>query len=563
MKRIYTFGFAGLVILTLAATSWLLVIVPGLVANTAQEDMARQTGRTLIVNNGASMQFSPVMGVALHDVSVAGVSTNSEAVVSAKTLRVPASLFQLLTLQIPRQEIELEEPIFTLQIDAAGQSNVMNPQAIEDLRNTLPPLRVRFENGVFKYIDEPNAKNSTVTDVEGLIDFDAQKEAHINAAMTVAGERTHIAANLKSLTRAFQDGSPFDFNLDAMGAAISFGGRIVATQGIDLAGQVRVDTNNAARLFKWVGLDFRGLNNNVPLALTSALESSRTTILFKQSEISISGMKAKGDISVVTNLKPNVTLDLKFENLNTDMFVDSKYNVNWDERPFDIHNLNVLDLSFELAAAKMRIGEFETEDANISGSLKYGVLTSTVTSPNLGEAKIDFNAHEAPAKLKLDLALTLVDAKTFMQQFASMGWFSGALAVNGKIETVGNSQSEMIGALDGHLELKSSEAVLKGVALSALAGKAVVQLITGWDGGETEPAVFNSKFVLADGIANVQDNSLTAPGVKITSSGDVDLLRQALNLDARVNLGRADGKPVQIAVEGPWAKPQISAKDLQ
>jgi uncharacterized protein involved in outer membrane biogenesis len=563
MKRIYTFGFAGLVILTLAATSWLLVIVPGLVAKTAQEDMARQTGRTLIVNNGASMQFSPVMGVALHDVSVAGVSTNSEAVVSAKTLRVPASLFQLLTLQIPRQEIELEEPIFTLQIDAAGQSNVMNPQAIEDLRNTLPPLRVRFENGVFKYIDEPNAKNSTVTDVEGLIDFDAQKEAHINAAMTVAGERTHIAANLKSLTRAFQDGSPFDFNLDAMGAAISFGGRIVATQGIDLAGQVRVDTNNAARLFKWVGLDFRGLNNNVPLALTSALESSRTTILFKQSEISISGMKAKGDISVVTNLKPNVTLDLKFENLNTDMFVDSKYNVNWDERPFDIHNLNVLDLSFELAAAKMRIGEFETEDANISGSLKYGVLTSTVTSPNLGEAKIDFNAHEAPAKLKLDLALTLVDAKTFMQQFASMGWFSGALAVNGKIETVGNSQSEMIGALDGHLELKSSEAVLKGVALSALAGKAVVQLITGWDGGETEPAVFNSKFVLADGIANVQDNSLTAPGVKITSSGDVDLLRQALNLDARVNLGRADGKPVQIAVEGPWAKPQISAKDLQ
>jgi uncharacterized protein involved in outer membrane biogenesis len=563
MKRIYTFGFAGLVILTLAATSWLLVIVPGLVANTAQEDMARQTGRTLIVNNGASMQFSPVMGVALHDVSVAGVSTNSEAVVSAKTLRVPASLFQLLTLQIPRQEIELEEPIFTLQIDAAGQSNVMNPQAIEDLQNTLPPLRVRFENGVFKYIDEPNAKNSTVTDVEGLIDFDAQKEAHINAAMTVAGERTHIAANLKSLTRAFQDGSPFDFNLDAMGAAISFGGRIVATQGIDLAGQVRVDTNNAARLFKWVGLDFRGLNNNVPLALTSALESSRTTILFKQSEISISGMKAKGDISVVTNLKPNVTLDLKFENLNTDMFVDSKYNVNWDERPFDIHNLNVLDLSFELAAAKMRIGEFETEDANISGSLKYGVLTSTVTSPNLGEAKIDFNAHEAPAKLKLDLALTLVDAKTFMQQFASMGWFSGALAVNGKIETVGNSQSEMIGALDGHLELKSSEAVLKGVALSALAGKAVVQLITGWDGGETEPAVFNSKFVLADGIANVQDNSLTAPGVKITSSGDVDLLRQALNLNARVNLGRADGKPVQIAVEGPWAKPQISAKDLQ
>jgi uncharacterized protein involved in outer membrane biogenesis len=563
MKRIYKIGFGSLVVLVLVVSSWLFVIVPGLVAKTVQEDMIRKTGRALIVKGGTTMQFSPLMGVALHDVSVAGVSTNSEPVVSAKTLHMPASFLQLLTLQIPRQEITLEEPIFTMQIDAAGQSNIMNPQAIEDLQTAYTPLRVRFENGVFKYIDEPHAKNSTVTDVEGLIDFDAQKQAHINAAMTVAGERTHIAVNLKSLARAFQDGSPFDFNLDAVGASISYGGRIVATQGIDLAGQLRVDTDNAARLFKWVGVDFHGLNNNVPLALTGALESDGTHVLFKQSEISISGMKAKGDISVVTNLKPSVTMDLKFDNLNTDLFVDSKQNLNWDERPIDIHNFNVLDLSYNLAAAKMRIGEFEMADADISGSLNDGVLTSNVTSPNLGEAKIDFNTHEAPAKLKLELALTFADAKTFMQQFASMKWFSGALVVNGKIETVGNSQSAMIGALDGQLELKSGEAVLNGVALSALVGKAVVQPIAGWEDGETDPVAFNSKFTLADGIASLQDNTLTASGIKIITSGDVDLLRQALNLKARVNLGRADGKPAQIIVEGPWAKPRISAKDVQ
>ena len=564
MKRIYTFVFAGLIILTLAVTSWLLGIVPGLAAKTIQNETVRRTGRTLMIKGGASVQFSPQLGIALHDVSVSGASTNSEPVVMAKTLLVPASFFQLLSLQVSNQEIELEEPIFTVQFDATGQSNIMGGEAADDTQVAVLPLRIRFQNGVFKYIDEPNAKVFTVADVEGLADLDAQNEVHINAAMTVAGERTHIAANLKSLSRAFHDGSPFDFNLDAVGASISYGGRIVARQGLDLAGQLRVDTNNATRLFKWLGLDFHGMGSNVLFSLTAALESNRSFINLKQSDIVLSGMKAKGDISLANNaVKSNVTLDLKFENLNTDLFLNSKQNVSWSERPFDTHNFNALDLSYNLAATKMRVGGFETGDAQVVGNLKDGILTSTISSPTLGQSTINFNNHETPPKLGLEMALTLSDAKSFMQQFADMNWFSGAMVLNGKLETVGNSQSEMIGALDGEIEIKSREAAFKGVSLSALAGKALVQPLAGWGGGDTEPVVFNSKFIWADGIATLQDNSLSAPGVKITASGEIDLLRQALNIDARVKLNQGDGKPAQVAVEGPWGKPHIGAKDLQ
>lgn len=564
MKRIYTFVFAGLIILTLAVTSWLLGIVPGLAAKTIQNETVRRTGRTLMIKGGASVQFSPQLGIALHDVSVSGASTNSEPVVMAKTLLVPASFFQLLSLQVSNQEIELEEPIFTVQFDATGQSNIMGGEAADDTQVAVLPLRIRFQNGVFKYIDEPNAKVFTVADVEGLADLDAQNKAHINAAMTVAGERAHIAANLNSLSRAFHDGSPFDFNLDAVGASISYGGRIVARQGLDLAGQLRVDTNNATRLFKWLGLDFHGMGSNVLFSLTAALESNRSFINLKQSDIVLSGMKAKGDISLANNaVKSNVTLDLKFENLNTDLFLNSKQNVSWSERPFDTHNFNALDLSYNLAATKMRVGGFETGDAQVVGNLKDGILTSTISSPTLGQSTINFNNHETPPKLGLEMALTLSDAKSFMQQFADMNWFSGAMVLNGKLETVGNSQSEMIGALDGEIEIKSREAAFKGVSLSALAGKALVQPLAGWGGGDTEPVVFNSKFIWADGIATLQDNSLSAPGVKITASGEIDLLRQALNIDARVKLNQGDGKPAQVAVEGPWGKPHIGAKDLQ
>jgi uncharacterized protein involved in outer membrane biogenesis len=562
MKPIYKFGVAGLIVLTLVLASWLLVIVPGLVGKTIQNETARRTGRTLIINGGASMQFSPQLGVALRDVTIQGASTNSEPVVTAKLLLVPASFLQLLTLHISQQEIQLQEPIFTLQIDAAGQSNVVSEKAaVDDPQIAVSPLRIRFENGIFKYLDEPNAKRFAVTDLEGLVDLDAQNAAKINAAMTIAGERTHIAANLKSFDRAFHDGSPFDFNLDAVGASVSYGGRIVATQGIDLAGQLRVDTNNAVRLFKWLGVDLHGLGSNVPFSLTAALESNHGGVNLKQSEVLLSGMKGKGEITVAGKAtKQSVTLNLEFENLNTDLILDSKQNLSWSEKPFDMHNFNALDISYDLSATKMRIGVFETADAQIVGSLKDGLSATTIRSPSLGEAKLNFNAEEAPTKLGVELALALGDAKTFMQQFAGMNWYSGAMTLNGTLEAAGNSQAEMIGALDGQVEIKSSEAAFKGVSLSALAGKAVIQPLEGWDGGETEGVVLNGKFILADGIATVQENNLVAPGVKVTTTGDIDLLRQALNLNAQV---KGAGKAAQIVLEGPWAKPRIGAKDLQ
>ena len=561
MKRIYTFGFAGLVFLILATSSWLLVIVPGVASKTMQSELARRTGRALIINGGASLQFSPQLGVALHDVNIPGTSINSEPVVVAKTLILPGSFFQLFSLQISNREIQLIDPVFTVQIDAAGQPNIMSTQAADDTQIDFSALRVRFENGAFKYLDEPNAKRFTLTDAEGLIDFNAQNETKINAAMTVAGERTHIAASLKSLTRAFRDGAPLEFNIDAAGASISYGGRVVATRGIDLAGQMRVDTNNAVRLFKWVGLDFHGLGSTVPFALTTALEANASKIQFGRSDILISGMKATGDISIThRTAKPNFVMDLQFENLNTDLFLDSKRNVNWSEKPLDVNNFNVLDLSYTLAATKMRVGAFEARDVQIAGSMNDGVLVSTLSSPNLGETKIEFDSHATPAKLNLELALKISDATSFMQQFAFMNWFSGPMVLNGEIATAGNSQAAMIGALDGQLEIKSNEAVLKGVSLSALTSKAAVQPMTGWDEGDTENVAFSSKFILADGIATVQENSVSAPGVKISTTGDIDMLRQAINLSAQI---KNAGKPVQISVEGPWGKPQIRAKALQ
>ena len=159
-------------------------------------------------------------------------------------------------------------------------------------------------------------------------------------------------------------------------------------------------------------------------------------------------------------------------------------------------------------------------------------------------------------KLDLELALVLSDAKTFLEQFTAMHWLSGALTVNGKLRGAGTSQSTMIGALNGHLELHSSEAAFKGVDLAAIAEQALVAPLVNWQGSKTDPVSFDASFELSDGVAALQDNNLSAPGLKMVTSGEIDMLRQALALTALVNLNRSNDKPLRIAVKGPWSKPQ-------
>ncbi|MGE3830790.1 MAG: AsmA-like C-terminal region-containing protein, partial [Parvibaculaceae bacterium] len=74
---------------------------------------------------------------------------------------------------------------------------------------------------------------------------------------------------------------------------------------------------------------------------------------------------------------------------------------------------------------------------------------------------------------------------------------------------------------------------------------------------------FSGTFRIADGVAKTDALILTSPALMITSRGEIDLLRQAVDLAAELKIASstAPGQfamlPVGIIIRGPWAAPKI------
>jgi AsmA protein len=62
---------------------------------------------------------------------------------------------------------------------------------------------------------------------------------------------------------------------------------------------------------------------------------------------------------------------------------------------------------------------------------------------------------------------------------------------------------------------------------------------------------------LADGLATLGVSELATPGLRMSLSGTVDLLRRALDLKAELLPPETAPLPVPVIVQGNWAAPRI------
>jgi AsmA protein len=129
------------------------------------------------------------------------------------------------------------------------------------------------------------------------------------------------------------------------------------------------------------------------------------------------------------------------------------------------------------------------------------------------------------------------------------------------LTSAGFSQAELAGRLNGSASfvvkngiwaLPSFEDILKNVGDG---------ILSDWGAAPSRSASFgemSASFTIADGIATTRDLRISAPDIEVTGSGEIDVLRHAIDLKAEP--ARADGKPafpVPLIVQGPWLSPRV------
>jgi AsmA protein len=531
MKRFLFNPFTLVLVLAIFLFGIWLILVPAQIAGKIKQAIELRTGRELIVSGGSSLMFSPALGVALHDVSLTGASAMAEPVLRAKNLMVPLSLVQLIAGQGSTDSLVLEGAQINVILNAQGHANVLieqTPDAGKTDADAQPgqPLHVKIIDGTFHFSDLRNGNEFELHQLSADVDYGEALTAAGSA--TVKNQRIHFSSTLNSLSRAFAEGSPLDLTVDGAGGSFSFSGRVATGGNLNLAGQALLESTDAPRLFNWLGVKLQGFGALKKISLSGALDAQGNVFLLKQAKLKVANMNAEGEVSFSNaGERPNLTAALGFNVLDFNLYQPAQAATTrgWSEKPINIADINAVDAQFKISANKMLYGTLVTGPATVEGSLKDRALSATIKSDAVagGTALLDvsFDAQQLPPKLKLDVALTAVEGKSFLPAIIGQHWLSGPLTVAANLSASGESQAAMISSLAGDVDAKIEGGSIRGLDFA-------------------QNANAQAKLTLADGVATLGENSFAG-------TGEVDILRQALALSIAGRL-----------IKGPWDAPVIS-----
>ena len=538
MKRIFLHPLTLLgSILILLMGGWLLLL-PTQLAGKIKQSIETRTGRSFEIAGGAGFRLSPQIGLNLFDVTFSGSSAMAEPVLKSKAVFIPLSFTSLLGGFDKDSALAFIDADVTLAFNAEGHANILidqNPDASKSDVNApeLSTLSVKIESGTFHYSDARDGIAFVLPQFSGVFDFGDDGNLTATGSTEINDRHANFSGTLKSLARAIEEGSPLDFNLDSEGHIFSFAGRLANLGSLNLAGQGSIETSDAQKFFKWMGVDIKALPSNLKLVLDGPFESQGSTFTFKKSSFQMDQWKAVGDILFSTQGgRKNLVTQLDFETLSVN--ATGKIGA-WSEAPFDVAVLQNLDAQFQISTPQFMIGLANLGAAKIGGLVKNAALTASFQSATMKVSSLKIDASQLPPTLDLALSTVNANAKALIPVLTGQNWLSGPLTMNANLKAHGKSQAEMISTLSGD--------VVAGVESGSITG----------NGGKTDFTKFAADIALEDGIASLSNTHLTLADQEAAATGEIDLLRKSFSISA---------EPVakqKMLINGTWDAPKISA----
>ena len=350
-KRLVWIG-AALSLGLFAAATWAF-INPGFAIVEVQDYVARKTGRTLLVNGGAKLEFFPQLSVRLDDVFLSNPNGMDGNFARAASAHLPLQFSDLVRRKLKIRKIAITHPVFNFLIDREGHDSWG-----QDAKNTQDgmekpnkePLTLLVENGSANFLDERNGQAFSLEDASANITIGADGELDVQGTAALNNQFADIEAHVKSLRRVGQDGSPLDLTITAPALAVNFTGRLATADGINLAGAIDATSPDLRQLVKWLGSEIKGSAGLKNFSLAGALDSKGAVFTLGEANTALDGMVAYGDLLLDLSKKtPHVSATLSTDLLTLDPYLTApktspasqKSGRNgWDTSTLDFGGLN-------------------------------------------------------------------------------------------------------------------------------------------------------------------------------------------------------------------------------
>ena len=583
-KRLVWIG-AALSLGLFAAAIWVF-IQPGFAIAEMQDYVARKTGRTLLVNGGARLEFFPELSVRLDDVFLSNPQGMDGNFARAASVRLPLQFSDLVRRKLKIRKIALTHPVFNFLIDREshdswGQDakNVQDGEEKPDKAgDSGEPLMLLVEDGSANFLDERNGQAFSLEDASTSVMIGTDGELDVQGTAALNNQFADIEAHVKSMWRVGRDGSPLDLTISAPALAVNFTGRLATGQGLSLAGAIDATSPDLRQLAKWLGSEIKGSAGLKNFSLAGALDSKGVVFTLSKASTALDGMVANGDLLLDLSKKiPRVSATLSTDLLTLDPYLTAPKvgaaspgsgSNGWNTSALDFGGLKGVDGNLTLSAFQVKWNGAEIGPVEMSGALKDGRLETSMQNASLyggkATAKIILDGARDSSVLQLTLDAQNIKGESFLSEFADLDWLAGNTGLKASLSATGNNQREMMSTLAGTFTVEISDGEITGLNIVDMVSKVSSALSDGWGEGPENLTSFDTasaSFLIEDGIARTTDVTVESPAFQVSGSGEVDMLRRTLDFkfDPKLVTGGNETTrlPVQVAVRGPWNAPKI------
>ncbi|MGE0004609.1 MAG: AsmA-like C-terminal region-containing protein [Parvibaculaceae bacterium] len=576
-------------LLAVLAVAVVVVVAAGILLTSRiraiSADLARrvegQTGLQVSSSGLPGISLWPRFSVSLGNVVIpAAKGAASAPLATVETMRIVPVNGLLGLGEDGIVEIVLERPDINLVVSADGRAN-WNYGA-KSHEGEASGLALRIADGRITYLDERSGATARFTDVSSQAALAGPADELTAKGFFVwSDRRAAFTLFLKSPQRVAEDGSPADVTLQAPGFAFQFSGRAALARSLEIDGQAEIKGTDLGLAASWFGAALPPGLTGARFELAGAVETSDKGLAFKNAQVVLDDMHGEGAITMAQGKgRPMVeariraqTVDLTRYSAVTPAPAAAFLTTPWSSKPIDLSALRSFDADLDVSVHAFTQGAFRTGPARVTASLRNGHLDLKLGKAAYVGGTLDLalaiDSKAEPPAVRLSVNGDGLAADKALTAALGFGDVSGTLSPSLSVSAAGRSLAELISTLKGQASLRIVSGAIRTVDLPGAFGKVTNAILGGWNRDERARTAFDAlsaSFVVADGIAETGNLTLTSPALSFTGKGEVDLLRQAVDLKVDPQLALAStgtapqqfaNFPVAIAVKGPWTGPRI------
>ena len=604
------------------------LLSPTFVTDRIVAAVKERTGRDLTIAGGARIGFWPRLSIRLNDVTLSnppGMGGGVFLKVAEVDLAVEAR--PLLQRRLEVKRIYMRRPQVNLLVDRKGRQNwdfsavasgsgstdggsaatgsdggmpaprnggSGNPAG--DLLDEVRIAPILVEEGRVSYLDERDGTTFAASNVNLRVSLPTpDSPLSLKGSAVWRRQPVKFALFVKAPQRLTASGSPLEASIDAARLKASYAGLATLRSGFELAGHLEASTPSLRGMMRWLGVDMpegRGLES---LSVRGGLDLRPDRLELKKATVQLDGMTARGTVRVLTKgARPKIVAALGVDRIDTNVYMapetpgkggDGKAGKGsgpssakgadaWSDRPIDLSSLKAVDADLRLAVNGILYRKVQIGRSTVTAKLAKGVLDATLKDMTLyggrASGRLVLDGSGPKAVVRGALNAKGLNGEGLLKDFADITSLKGTLDMSLSLAAKGRSQQEMVSTLLGKAKLTFRDGAVKGINIARLVRTVEKAVVNGWKKApkeKTDFAELSGSFDIRDGIAKTKDLKMLGPLVRLSGSGEVDLLRRRLDLRIDPKLVKSlkgqggtfdlKGLPVPIIIRGPWDNPKI------